>query len=457
MSHLLWVEDDAALRRVLRPLLEAEGYAVSEAADAASAAAAVARLPPDLVLLDLMLPPTQRPEEGLGLLDQLLRAAPGLKVIVLTGSGGRGVALDAVRRGAHDLLRKPVDPDELLVVLKRAVRMRQLEAEVEALRARVPAPSDAIIGQSPPLLAALQLADKVAPSALPVAILGEPGTGKELFARRVHARSRRAGGPLVTVNCGALPPTLIESTLFGHERGAFTGADRAREGLFQQAHGGTLFLDEVGDLPLPVQVTLLRVLETGDLLPVGGQRPVRVDVRVLSATNRDLAAAVRSGGFREDLYWRLRGVELTLPPLRGRGDDVLLLADHFLRQLDGLGAPPPLGAAARAALRAHAWPGNLRELRHCVQRAAVLGAGQAELQPEDLGLGSPPSTAEGSVEGTLSAAVDALERRMISEALQAEGGNRSRSARRLGLSRQGLLNKLDRYGLGGRFPEGEAG
>ncbi|MBL8617119.1 MAG: sigma-54-dependent Fis family transcriptional regulator [Deltaproteobacteria bacterium] len=454
---MLWVEDDAALRRVLRPLLEAEGYAVAEAVDVAGALAAVGRLPPDLVLLDLMLPPTQRPEEGLGLLDQLLRVAPGLKVIVLTGSGGRGVALDAVRRGAHDLLRKPVDPDELLVVLKRAVRMRQLEAEVEALRAQLPAPADAILGQSPPLLAALQLADKVAPSALPVAILGEPGTGKELFARRVHARSRRAAGPLVTVNCGALPPTLIESTLFGHERGAFTGADRARDGLFQQAHGGTIFLDEVGDLPLPVQVTLLRVLETGDLLPVGGQRPVRVDVRVLSATNRDLGAAVRSGNFREDLYWRLRGVELTLPPLRARGDDVLVLAEHFLRQLDGLGAPPPLSAGARAALRAHAWPGNLRELRHCVQRAAVLGAGQAELQPEDLGLAGLPSTAEAGVEGTLSAAVDALERRMIGDALQAEGGNRSRSARRLGLSRQGLLNKLDRYGLGGRFPEAEGG
>jgi DNA-binding NtrC family response regulator len=454
MSHLLWVEDDAALRRVLRPLLEAEGYAVSEAAEPAAAERAWRQCAPELVLLDLMLPPSQRPEEGLRLLDRLLIEVPGAKVIVLTGSGGRDVALDAVRRGAHDLLKKPVDPDELLIVLKRARKMGALEAEVAALRRRLPGAEGELIGAAPPLLAALQLIDKVAQSALPVAIAGEPGTGKELAARRVHARSRRAKGHFVAVNCGAIPPTLIEGTLFGHERGAFTGADRERPGLFVEASGGTLFLDEVGDLPPAVQVALLRVLETGDVLPVGARRSLQVDVRVVSATNRDLGQLVKQGAFREDLYWRLRGVEVLLPPLRARGDDVITLAEHFLHQLAGLGATVPrLGPSAQAALRAHPWPGNLRELRHCVQRAAVLASGEAELQPEDLGLGPlrpGPAQPPPGVEISLAEAVLALEHRMITAALDAEGGNRSGAARRLGLSRQGLLNKLARHGLSER-------
>ena len=401
-----------------------------------------------------MLPPSQRPEEGLRLLDRLLIEVPGAKVIVLTGSGGRDVALDAVRRGAHDLLKKPVDPDELLIVLKRARKMGALEAEVAALRRRLPGAEGELIGAAPPLLAALQLIDKVAQSALPVAIAGEPGTGKELAARRVHARSRRAKGHFVAVNCGAIPPTLIEGTLFGHERGAFTGADRERPGLFVEASGGTLFLDEVGDLPPAVQVALLRVLETGDVLPVGARRSLQVDVRVVSATNRDLGMLVKQGLFREDLYWRLRGVEVLLPPLRARGDDVITLAEHFLHQLAGLGATVPrLGPAAQAALRAHPWPGNLRELRHCVQRAAVLASGEAELQPEDLGLGPlrpGPAQPPPGVEISLAEAVLALEHRMITAALDAEGGNRSGAARRLGLSRQGLLNKLARHGLSER-------
>ena len=445
-TPLLWVEDDAALRRLTRGLLRAEGFDVAEAEDAAGALAAARARPPAVVLLDLMLPPTQSVNEGLGVLDALMALPSPPIVVVVTGAGGKAAALEAIRRGAHDLLSKPVDPDVLLVVVKRAAARAALEAEVRALREQlaVARPEGQMLGVSPPFRAALDLGDRVAPTDLPVLLTGENGTGKELLARRVHLASRRARGPLVTVNCGALPPTLLESTLFGHTKGAFTGADRARRGLFAEADGGTLFLDEAGELEPATQVRLLRALERGEILPVGADRPITVDVRLISATNRDLAAMLREGGLRDDLYWRLRGVEITLPPLRDRGEDVLLLARHFLSAQEGLiGRRHELSDAAAQALLAHPWPGNLRELRHAVQRGAVMAGARPVIVPDDLGLGAT-STPDG--EG-LEAQVEALERRSIAAALAAEGGNRSRAARRLCLSRQGLLNKMARYGL----------
>jgi DNA-binding NtrC family response regulator len=449
MAHLLWIEDDPALRRVYRPLLEAEGYVLGEAATPEQAKTALAKAAPDLVLLDLMLPPSQRPEEGLALLEHILGLHPRAKVVVLTGAGGQDTALEAVRRGAADLLRKPVDPDVLLVVLQRAAARAALEAALQTERQRAVQgrPDAAMLGEAAPFEAAVELCDKVAPTDLPVLVLGENGTGKELMARRVHAMSRRAGRAFVAVNCGALPPTLLESTLFGHEKGAFTGADRARPGLFAEADGGTLFLDEVGELEPPTQVRLLRALESGEILPVGASRPVRVDVRLVSATNRDLDQATASGDFRDDLYWRLKGVELVLPPLRDRGEDIPLLARHFLAEaatLVGDRGARTLTPEALDALRAHRWPGNLRELRHAMQRAAVLAGPDGRIGPMELGL--RPST--GGPDGdTLAARVAALERREIAAALATEGGNRSRAAARLGLSRQGLLNKMARYGL----------
>jgi DNA-binding NtrC family response regulator len=455
MTHLLWVEDDAALRRVYRPLLEAEGYVVSEAADAVAAVSAATRVAPDLVLLDLMLPPTQRAEEGLNLLDQLLQRCPSAKVVVVTGSGARDVALASVRRGAHDHLQKPVDPDVLLVVLKRAAALGQMEREIAALKQQLVErqPGGGLVGRAPQLISAVDLADRVGPTDLAVLITGEHGTGKELLARRVHEASRRAGQPWVAVNCGALPPTLLESTLFGHVKGAFTGADRARKGLFTEAHGGTLFLDEVGDLEPPTQVRLLRAIEAGEILPVGADRTVHVDVRIVSATNRDLSRLTREGAFRDDLFWRLRGIEISLPPLRDRGEDIIILARHFLCQAETLvGGAHALTPAAEQALLAHPWPGNLRELRHCMQRAAVMAGSRPAVVPADLGLQAPTTGPDGS---TLSGQVEALERRVIAAALATEGGNRSRTALRLGLSRQGLLNKLSRLGLGDGVSETE--
>ena len=450
MPRLLWVEDDASLRRVLRGLLASEGYALTEVDDAARASALIATGAPwDLALLDLMLPPSGRAEEGLALLDQLLSAAPDLKVIALSGAGGRASALEAVRRGAYDFLQKPVDPDVLLVVLGRAMARVTLEREVNGLRAALASanPRGAMIGAAPNFIAAIELADRLAPTELPALVTGENGTGKELLARRVHDGSRRRDQAFVAINCGALPPTLLESTLFGHTKGAFTGADRVRKGLFAEADGGTLFLDEVAELEPASQVRLLRALESGEILPVGADRALRVDVRLVSATNRDLATEVREGRFRDDLYWRLRGVELSLPPLRDRGDDVLILARHFLTQsapLIGVATPHALSPRAEDALRAHPWPGNLRELRHAMQRAAVMAGPRPMIEPGDLGLACASAPDGGSLETQ----VEALERRLITGALEAEGGNKSRAAKRLGLSRQGLLNKLERYGLG---------
>jgi transcriptional regulator with PAS, ATPase and Fis domain len=292
---------------------------------------------------------------------------------------------------------------------------------------------------------------------VPILVTGESGTGKEVFARYIHARSARASRPFVAVNCGALAPALLESTLFGHKRGAFTGAVSDARGLFVEADGGTLFLDELGDLELGLQVKLLRAIESGEILPLGATKPVTVNVRLVSATNRPLPAMVAAKTFRDDLYWRVRGIEIALPRLADRAGDLGLLAQHFLNQARALvpgAGQPRLSPEALRRMEAYAWPGNLRELRHEMQRALVMAAGRDEILEADLspGLHAPRATAttgdvaEGSAE-TLDAQIAALERREITRALAATGGNRSHAATRLGLSRQGLLNKMARHGI----------
>lgn len=450
---LLLVDDDAAFRKVYGALLREAGYEVVEAADRPSARAAFDARAYPLVLLDLMLPPDGSVSAGLEGLGALLSARPGTKVIVISGVGDTRHTLEAVRLGAYDFLTKPVDPDVLLVVVQRALARVTLERQVESLRSSLArAGGDtALVGQSPPFLAAVSLAERVAPSDIPVLVTGENGTGKELLARSVHLKSRRHAGPFVPINCGALPESLLESALFGHVKGSFTGATKDHRGLFAEADGGTLFLDELGDMTPSLQVKVLRALETGDILPVGADLPVKVDVRLISATHQDLGRMMQEGTFREDLYWRVKGVEIRLPPLRERASDLPLLAKHFLNQCAHLcpdGRARLLSDAAAEALAAHGWSGNLRELKHEMQRATVLAGERREIQPEDLsftGSERPRASAPGAT--TLAQKVEALERREIEEALKRCGNNRTHTAEALGLSRQGLLKKLERFGL----------
>jgi DNA-binding NtrC family response regulator len=375
-------------------------------------------------------------------------------VIVVSGAGDTRHMLQAVKAGAYDFLTKPVDPDVLLVVVERARARVELQAQVTSLHATLAESraQGAMVGESASFRAAVAMAEKIAPSDLPILVTGENGTGKELLARSVHQSSRRKDGPFVAVNCGALPENLLESALFGHVRGSFTGATRDHKGLFAEAHGGTIFLDEVGDMPPPLQVKVLRALEAGEILPVGADRPKNVDLRAISATHQDLLKLQREGRFREDLYWRLKGAELRLPPLRERVSDIALLAKHFLNQSAHLasdGRAKLLSDAALEALQQHQWPGNLRELRHEMQRAAVLAGDRREIQPEDLSFtGAERSAPAGGHGGSsLQSKVEALERREIEAALQQFNNNRTHAAAALGLSRQGLLKKIERYGL----------
>ncbi len=448
---LLLVEDDAAFRKVYKGVLEAAGYTVTEADDRPSARRIFAAEGPPVVILDLMLPPDGTAEAGLTQLSELLASRPGTKVVVASGAGDVQYMLRAVKAGAYDFLTKPVDPDVLLIVVERALARHALERQVEALQSSLAKarPDGAMIGQSPSFQGAVRLAERVAPTDLPVLVTGENGTGKELLARTVHQRSTRHAGPLVTVNCGAIPEHLLESTLFGHARGAFTGAIKDRRGLFLEADGGTLFLDEIGDMPVALQVKVLRALESGEILPVGVDRPLTVDVRLISATNRDLVKLQAEGAFREDLYWRIRGAEVHLPALRERPGDVALLATHFLNQCASLavdGRPRTLSPGAREALLAHGFPGNLRELRFEMQRATVLAGERSEILPEDLSFAAARDN-PGRAPLTLADRIEALERREIEAALTATDRNRTHAAERLGLSRQGLLKKMARYGL----------
>ena len=454
---LLLVDDDAAFRDVYRELLTDEGYAVAQAGTAPEALAQFKRSGARLVILDLMLPPSGRSEEGAALADAFLAERPAAKVIVVSGAGETPLALHLVQRGAYDFLAKPVDPDVLLAVVARAAARLTLEDRVAELeRSLLAQASEAggLLGASPPFVEARALCERAAPTDVPVLITGASGTGKEVFARYLHARSRRAAGPFIAINCGALAPSLLESTLFGHKRGAFTGAVLDAPGLFAEAHGGTLFLDELGDMDPALQVKLLRVLETGEVLPVGASRPATVDVRIVSATHRPLAEMLVARTFRDDLYWRVRGIEIALPRLADRVGDLPVLAQHFLNQARALvprAAAATLSPGALRRLEAHAWPGNLRELRHEMQRALVMGAGRGEILEEDLSpaLRRPVAAVvtEPSEGATLEEKIAGLERREIAAALAATGGNRSHTATRLGLSRQGLLNKMDRYGL----------
>ena len=455
MSDILLVEDKESLRHVIRLTLENAGYSVTESADARAAINEISSTRYRLVLTDLRMP------NGSGL--DVLRAArtsdPDVPVILMTAFGSIDEAVQAMKDGAHDFLQKPVDSNHLVLLVERALEQARLRNENILLREewsrRYGFPR--IIGESDVMKRAVGETQRVAQTEATVLLLGESGTGKELFARAVHHLSNRRDKPFVAINCAAIPETLIENELFGHERGAFTGASDRRQGKFELASGGTVFLDEIGELPLSVQGKLLRAIEEKVVDRIGGRAQVPVDVRVVAATNKDLKTAVDQGEFRGDLFFRLAVFPLEIPALRERGDDVVLLANHFASQLghELRGREAELSNDAIAHIRGRPWPGNVRELENAIERACIL-SDSLILEPRDLGLVSASIDEDKSLNdfdlsGTLSEvahrALTVVERKKISAALATNSGNKSRTAEDLGISYKTLLNKIKEYGL----------
>ena len=390
---------------------------------------------------------------GLALTERIVANRPGLPVIVLTAFGSLPAAIGAIRSGAYDFLAKPIDLDAVAVAVERAVRHRRLTEEVVRLRRQVEGARDPeLLGESAAMREVHDLIARVAPTEASVLVTGESGTGKELVARALHRHSRRAAGPLVAINCAAMPEQLLESELFGHVKGAFTDAKGARAGLFQQASGGTLFLDEIGEMPVGLQAKLLRALQERKVRPVGGDAEVAIDVRVITATNRDLERAIEAGGFREDLYYRINVVHLPLPPLRARGGDVLLLAQRFLVDTARRFDKPVSGFAPAAAekLAAYDWPGNVRELANAIERAVALARFDTitvEDLPERIRAYTPTALVVSGVDPAELISLEELERRYILHVLRAAGGSRTVASGILGLDRKTLYRRLKAYGV----------
>ncbi len=439
MTSLLIVDDEQNIRTSLQGALGREGYQV-DAAPSVAAAREKLRDSYDVVLLDVWFPG----ESGLDLLAEIRANAPETAVIMMSGHATIDAAVQATRLGAFDFLEKPVTLERLLVLLRNVTAATALEVENRRLRQAWAVP---LVGRS---AAMRRLLDEIAlagPSASRVLIRGEHGSGKELVARALHAASPRHAMPFVAVNCSAIPEELFESELFGHERGAFTGATQARRGRFEEAQGGTLLMDEVADLSPRAQTKLLRVLQENELTRVGGGRTIRVDVRVISATNRDLGAAVAAKTFREDLYFRLAVIPIAVPPLRERMEDLEALVEHFLAQLSRETGRQPRTFAPQALdlLRRYAFPGNVRELRNLVERLVIMNPG-ARIGPEQIAAALPGLGSEPPAPARLSEAVREFERSRIEAALAAEGGNMTRAAARLGLERSHLYKKMKQLG-----------
>jgi DNA-binding NtrC family response regulator len=446
--EIVLVDDDATLRKVLERELRGFGYEVAAFGDGRGVVERVRAQPPDVALLDLKLPDI----DGLELLRRIREAEPDLPCVMLTGHGAVPEAVEAMRRGAYDFLTKPASLDVLENVLARACERRDLRAENARLRRLVDgsAATSEITGDDPRTEELRSLVQRVSRSEASVLILGENGTGKELVARALHEGSPRAERPFVVVNCGAIPDSLIESELFGHEKGSFTGAERKRVGLFEAAHRGTLFLDEIGELPLAVQPVLLRALQAKEIRAVGDDRPRRVDVRVLAATNRDLLAEVEAGRFREDLYYRLSTIVIDVPPLRARGRDIVQLARAFLaREAAQQGVELELEPAALEALATHPWPGNVRELQNAIARLATLAsAPRITLADVERYVTARRRLPSGDALPTLE--IEALERLAIEAAMKKHAGNKRAAAAELGVALKTLYNKLERYAGEGR-------
>ncbi|SEI07644.1 two-component system, NtrC family, response regulator [Rheinheimera pacifica] len=451
-GRILLIDDEPAFRQLAQSWLQNSGYQVVTAADLTVARQQLQQFDADLILLDLSLPPEFNPQHTLQALPELISRP----VIILTGHAERQLALDAIALGAWDFIAKPVDPDLLAVVIKRALGKHQLEQELSQLKQQRQASTavQRLIGVSPAMEAMRTLIQRIAPTDVRVLVTGPSGTGKEVVSRALHELSRRAEQAFVSVHCGAIPADLLESELFGYVKGAFTGADKDRPGLLKLADGGTLFLDEIGEMPLPMQVKLLRVLQEGTFFPVGGREQQKIDLRLISATNANLPQLVQKGLFREDLYYRIKGITLETVALSSRSQDIPLLLQFFLEQLSQQqGQRLKLDSTALSWFLQRDWPGNIRELKNTLESVAAVAQGGV-ISMADISLLHPEAGSAGTTQAVTEAglqlldqAVQQLEIRMIKQALEQCNGNKSQAARQLGLSRQGLLKKIDRYQL----------
>ncbi|MEI2720445.1 MAG: sigma-54 dependent transcriptional regulator [Gemmatimonadales bacterium] len=453
-TRVLIIDDETNIRRMVGALLKSEGFEVADAPNGNAGLLALPEVKPDLILLDLMMPPGP---DGLATLEQIRTTDADIPVIMMSGKAQLADAVRAVQMGAFQFLEKPLAPESLLVAVRSAEALMRTQAENRALRAAL-GPQPTLVGDSPEIAHVRELIMQVAPTEARVLVLGESGTGKELVANAIHRHSPRARGPFISVNCAAIPRDLVESEMFGHERGAFTGATDRRIGRFELADGGTLFLDEVGDLQLDAQAKLLRVLESGEIQRIGGEKTLRVDIRVVAATNRRLEEAVAAGNFREDLYFRLNVFPIELPPLRERLGDLGALVEHLAARLRPR-RPPRFSPGVITALEAHAWPGNIRELANIVERLSIIGGDEvtAEMVPRALRVtvpaaslapGEPPMRLVDDGRG-LTDRLDDFERDLINAALTSGTGNIAEAARLLKTDRGNLYRRMRRLGIRG--------
>jgi len=455
-ARILIADDEPDSRKALAELLGRWGHSVQEAADGAEALRRALQRQPDLVITDLVMPGM----DGLWLLRAVREELGDVPVIVLTGRGTIDTAVEAIREGAYDFLEKPVDPSRLNVLVNRVVEKMATLQEVAALRhsLRQKGAEGTVIGASPTMRRIYSLVEKVAPSKTSVVITGPSGTGKEVIARAIHNLSSRRDKPFVAINCSAIPASLMESEIFGHEKGAFTGADQRRLGCFELANGGTLFLDEVGELPVELQAKFLRVIEEEKLRRLGGKTEISVDVRVICATNRDLKKQIEAGLFREDLYFRLNVFSIELPPLCERREDIPLLAQHFVERFAAEAGKRIRGITPKAmeVLQSYAWPGNIRELRNTIERGVILCDGdmidETHLPPEM----EPDDSAGAVIKLSLGMPLREVEREYILGSLRRNKGNKSRTAEILGISEKTLYNKLNRYIADAKARNGDA-
>lgn len=446
MRKVLIADDEANMRWVLERALSKAGYDVETVEDGQLALDRALAERPDLVLVDLKMPK----RDGLSVLRTLKEHYPDLLIVMMTAHGSTATAVEAMKAGAHDYLMKPFDIDELLITVSKAFEVESLREQVDYLKGEAQSGGWQLVGKSDAMQAVKHLVERVSLTPATVLIQGESGTGKELVALAIHTLSPRVNEPFIRVNCAALTETLLESELFGHEKGAFTGAHARKKGRFELADGGTLFLDEIGELSFSVQAKLLRVLQERTFERVGGEKTIKVDVRIITATNRDLLKEAKEGRFREDLYYRLNVFPISVPPLRERREDISLLTEHFLGKLKTYGGSKTLGPGVVTHLMAYDWPGNVRELENVVERMVIISQGAV------IGMDSLPlfETSSKSVKNseffvlpTAGVSLEKIEKSFLQQAMEQTGGNQSQAAKRLGLSRHAFLYRLEKYGI----------